>query len=804
MHDALDAENAPARPWLAVALWAGFVLAACVLSIHGLGHVKDRLVPILLAGRRPSVAAVLAALDWIDFAAGAAAAALGSAAAVLEWREAAFSRLLAGGKRGPLLAMLAITLAWLSHSYCYPGVLLGGDSGAHIARFHEIAVAFGQGELPLWSNYQYLGSPVLEFTGPLTYLAGGAVAAVTGDVVVAVKALLFTLTIAAGLLLYLLLRRFGIGRFGALFGAIAFSGSFAHLHLFLFRGVFPQAFTIVFLIGAFLTAEGLMRRGRTAPADWAGFALATGGLILNHQPHALFTALYLLLFGAASLALGRWRPAALVRLCSAGAAGVLLGAVAVVPLAGESAWVMVMPGEAIFQVRMPALPRLWHLVAWSNVRTTWGIDYWAYLGLVSVVVALVGLVLGLSRRTMTDRSLTLAVLPPLAASFFVFNPVVRDIVFLLLFVSILAAIGAEAMPADRPRRRLLLIGLLMADVTSTSIQPLARTDKQFLVDAGHYLERAAPQSRVAALQLDPSAPPTMGVGPGAGPMSYDALVQRVEGYHNMAATRVHNYAVAALKLAERDLRADGRLSAATASLLATLNVARIVCASPSGNGCPEAYGGATPEGPLGRVLRVNGATPVQFSPDVTVVPAAPALDKPMFWAEDFAPPTPRVRQVDAALAGWLAVAQPDPANRRAARLPVLGVPTAAADRVAASGAIGAAKLLDYAVTLQRVRAVVEADSPGYLQLAHPAYPGNSVLVNGRPVSPMESPLHLIVLPIDAGRSTIEIMPHVTLLEIFGLAASAAGAAVIAAATILLAICHRRYRPVDRENLGTRR
>ena len=67
----------------------------------------------------------------------------------------------------------------------------------------------------------------------------------------------------------------------------------ALLHLFLFRGVFPQQFTIIFLVLIFYAAEGLMRGLPGQARDWLVFSLATAGLIINHQPHALYAALYL-------------------------------------------------------------------------------------------------------------------------------------------------------------------------------------------------------------------------------------------------------------------------------------------------------------------------------------------------------------------------------------------------------------------------------------------------------------------------------------------------------------------------------
>jgi hypothetical protein len=772
------------------------------LSVHALGNLKDRAIALFLHGQRLSIAALMPSFGIWDVVCALVVIASAFVAVRQEVRDRTFSRFFATAPRGSFVIAVSILLAWLGHAYFFPGVLLGGDTGTHIARFLEVRRGLEQGVLPQWTNYQYLGSPLLGFTGPLTYVVGGGLDYFVQDAVLTAKLLLFVLHLLGGWLCYALLRRLGLSPFGAAIGALGFAGSFAHLHLFFYRGVFPQAFTICFFLAVFLTAEGLMRPGRLSWPDWAGFALATGGLIINHQPHAPFVAVYLMLFGAVSIATGRWQVRALPRLVTAGVLGVAISTIAVLPILVEAKWVMIAPGSAMFSLHVPTARRLLDLVMWRNDRTTWGTDYWAYLGIVLVGLAVVGIAAAVRDRCASDRGrLVLVVLPCLGLSFFLANPVVRDIMFLLFFVAVLGAVGADALRewlASRPRTSLVIMLALLLDLSSTAIQPVARNDKQFLIDAGRYLETNAPNQRVMQIGIDAAGDPDADIGPDAGPIDYYSTVQRIAGHHNMAATLVHNYAETAVKMAEADLRRDGALSRQSAGLLALFNVSRILCSTSTANGCPDRFVARVPEGPLGGVVRIPNATPVLFSRCLRAVPMHPELDKPLVWEDSFRPDTPMVTALDAYLRGYIDELAPDWPAREAACLPVSAVPAGGLD-LGASGSWHP-KLDAYAVSLDKVTVVVTTDAPGYVQLSHPWFPGNAVRVNGAVVTPMESPLHLVVLPLPAGTSRIEITPFTT--PVRWLALGVSGTAT--AATVLIALggaLARRRRSVPPRQTG---
>jgi hypothetical protein len=60
---------------------------------------------------------------------------------------------------------------------------------------------------------------------------------------------------------------------------------------------------------------------------------------------------------------------------------------------------------------------------------------------------------------------------------------------------------------------------------------------------------------------------------------------------------------------------------------------------------------------------------------------------------------------------------------------------------------------------------VQSDRAGYVQLTHPWFPSNLVLVNHQPVATMVGAWHLLVVPIQAGVSTIEVVPTTTPIRV---------------------------------------
>jgi len=332
---------------------------------------------------------------------------------------------------------------------------------------------------------------------------------------------------------------------------------------------------------------------------------------------------------------------------------------------------------------------------------------------------------------------------------------------------------------------MMLTGLavaLLVDVASTSVQPIARTDKEFLVEAGRYLARVAPNERFMEVGLERDGSVGADIGPGAGPVSAYATVQRVSGAHNMAATRVHNFAVTIIMAAAQELDKTGRIGERNLALLRLLNVSRIVCFSSTAAGCPKRFAEAVEEGPLGRVVPVSGHSPVIFSRHLVDLPPPAELEKPMIWSEQFTsdPPSSQIGGIEAFLDRYLRIAQIAPNGRSAAVLPVHG---AGLDLTPdADGPDWHTMLNGYKVDLETVRIRVDATGLGYAQLSHPWYSGNRVFVNGAAIAPLRSAVNLLVVPLNSGANEIEIRPVLTPVRFYSAVASAVmlGFAVIIA------------------------
>jgi hypothetical protein len=401
------------------------------------------------------------------------------------------------------------------------------------------------------------------------------------------------------------------------------------------------------------------------------------------------------------------------------------------------------------------------LLVWHNTRSVWIADYWTYLGISVVALAAFGAIAGLGGRLGPRlRQVALAALPCLVLCLFLWNAIVRDIMFLLLFLCVFAALGMERLGAFAPRASVVALLIIVVDLSSTSILPVTRTDKQFMLDAAAYLERTAPGERVLELAVQRDGSLAIDVGPDSLPFSYGSAIQRVAGSHDMAATRAINYALAAAVQAQADLRRDGRLSPPVQSLLAVLNVSRIICYRSTSMGCPDAFADASVEGPLGRVVHIKGAAPGLFAPGLALLVPPAGADKPMVKF-DATPPDPRVTRMDDCLATYLKIAGIGPDAAMASAIPVRTLPAGEPQAGAAVASGWQPRITGYTVGLARVDMTVESDRSGFIQLAHPFFPATTVTVNGRAVQPLESSIDLITIPLAAGRSEITLNHEIT-------------------------------------------
>lgn len=808
-----SAPTTPSRleqpPVAASTLW--LAAAIPVLLLGGALFVLDPVKYLVLeaaAGHRNLFTALLGAAAslasrWIPLV-----LLIGIAALILARRErrgADLSRALADAPL-PAFGVLGVALLlWFVQAYLYSGLLLGGDTGSQLVRLLDFGRGLRAGEVLFWNNNYYLGAPFLQFYPPLFMWLGGGLYALTGSAEWAPKVLLLALHVVGAWFCFALIRRVGCGRFAALVGALAYAGAWAHGHLILYQGVLPQSVTMALLPAAFFVAELLIQRGSLGGAPlvavWSWLALLSAGLLCAHQAHGLFAGVYLAAY-VVLRAFGRDRPIRLLLVAgSAGAAGVVMALFAIIPFIAEQSWVMASVGDGggFFAWRWPDMEYLRHLLTWYNGRTTYGSDSAAYLGL-TVVALGVAAVIPLSRRRHSPvQGWAVAMLGGLLLSMVWRGSLVREIIFTLFFISMLAAVGTQRLIAAFPERRhlpALILILLFIDLGSTAVQPLARADKDYLLAAGEYLAATAPNQRVAIssnrVQDGSDRRPLIDIGPDALPLQYASL-QTVSGTHNHAATLVHNYAVTILKRAERDLGDYGTLTPDALALLAMLNVGRIVNDTGAALGFPPVIQPTMDEPPLGRVIRIATPSPVVFAPGLVQLAPAITLDRPMLWAEDFKGWTaPQVVQTSAFLDAFLHAMRYRPETRTAARIPVRERPAGGIETADSQGPEASVAIVDYRVSMGRVDLRVDLSEAGFLQLSHPWYPMLEIRHNGTVIEPLRGSLNLLVVPANQGENVYSIIPRRSALRRLCGWLSAVTLGVVLIAPLAAAVGRRRF------------
>lgn len=693
----------------------------------------------------------------------------------LEVRTGAFSFLLTRDGTWAFALVGFSLLLWFTQAYFYPGHFLGGDTGAHVTRVAHFGRGLAEGKNLFWNNYFYLGAPILQFYAPLFFWLGGGIFALTGDIDLSIKLLLLLLHLLSGIFFYGFMRAVGLRRFSALVGAISFAGAWAHTNLVLFKGTLPLTVVIALCPAAFLLAERMMRSERVAfDWDWAGLSLVLAAMVAAHQPHGVYVGVYLALYVLTRLWLDNRLVACLPRFAGAVLAAAAMSLFTVLPFMLEKQWVVTSAGETqLFGLRLPSLETLQRLLTWSNTATSMGEASAAYLGLSVVALAASGLLFLVRRAVLSKEHKTWGVLMLVlfTLSLFLTGPLLREVIYTLFFISALAALGCEGLLASRPaqpRLALLLLGLVLLDLGPTAVQPVARSDKYFLDEAGQWLATQSPNERVVIASTrharGEDARIVLQTGPSGLPLNYYPL-QTVSGPHNHTATLIHNYAVSALLWAERDLREAGRLSAGAAALLGIFNVSRIVSDDGRSMGLPRSVAETIDEGPqLGRTLRVAHPTPVLFAPDLSLLPDQSDLERPMLWREGLASqPIPQVAALRRFLVDFLHTLEPRLQLLAASRIPVYSLPdghvSQAVGARAETSSEPALVVVDHQVSADLVQLRLLVKTAGYLQISHTWYPTIAVFDHGQPVSTSRSAIGLIVVAVQPGLHDFRIQPQ---------------------------------------------
>ncbi len=699
-------------------------LAACWLFLLAcvtwfvLDPLKYALVgPVLRARVRPSLAQILAmAIAHIGVAGVLlllAVAVIGLILIAMEWRSQLLSRMISKGGAYSAALMFCVVL-WLGHSYFVPGHLLMGDLGTHITLVALRSAAILSGHDPNWTNWQDFGQPIPSYYSPTTFLPASWIALLVGDPTVATKIFLFLAHALSGLAAWWLARRLGARPMGAFIAAIGYAGSFAHLHLILHRGTVPQALTVALLPFAFGCLHLVLRERRFLSFAWGGLVLGSVALLVNYTPFGVVAGLCFVLYAALWLFSGKTPWSRLWPLASAGLLALALASVVLVPAMLAARDNPELSPQRLIDFVIPDATYFNHLLMWRAWRTNFGHDSSAYLGISLVVLAVVGAVAALrtaGRERMTAAGLCLILL----LSLFLRGDYLRAIILTLMPLTILAGAGADWLLDRFPNRHSLaaiIAGLLLLDLGSTAVQPLARTDLGGLDRAGRALAAAKPQMRT--LEGSSAGGQFMATRNGGAGILQLYPSEFVSGGYVQFARSTTAFGALAGRMAENDLADTGRLRPDTRELLCGLRVGRIIGLDRGTVGLP-AYPDTVKEPSLGRVIPLRCAYSVIFAP--ALVHAAPVVlqvpGNPDSIARDADIEKPRA-DIDLILSA-MAV---DPATGIARHIlsPDAGAPVKASQ---ASVPISLPRMRSYEVGADRVRAVLATPGAGF----HPPSPG---------------------------------------------------------------------------------
>ena len=744
------------------------VLAACLGCNAGITWiVLDKLKYALISRAletggtmTPSglLSAGLAALGAIDIVLLAAFASFAAAIIWLERRERAFTRLLSE-PGGGIVAAGAVMVAWLGHSYLGRGYLLSGDTIAHVAMLTSQVQAITDGQNPYWTNFSYFGLPLSEYYSPTTFWGLAAIDLAIGDPSLSLRLFFLVTYLLSAVAMVFLARQLGLARIGALIACMTYAGSFAHLHLLLYRGAVPQALSMVLLPLVLLFLHRLLTNRRPAAiADWFGLVLSAAGLAANYVPLAIVAFPYVGLFGLGVASIrrpgwGRWAAVA-----AAGAATALLAAFVLLPAATSHSEVRLLNvGEWIY-FELPTLDYFNHLLVWRAWRSNEGGGA-AYLGL--SVVALAGYALwctigrrqALQGRGSSLRSVTLGLGVLFVVSFFLKGAHVRDVVFTLLFMSLLAGIGGEQLLRSGWLGRsgaAILVGVVLLDLGSTAMQSVGRSDKGYLDAAGDYLERETPPTRTLQGFVEGKE---LVIG-GTGILAWHG-VELVNAGHAELATPAWILGDIAETLVQEDLNRDGRLSASTNTLLCLLRVGRVVIDERTHMGVPDSIP-AVEEGPLGRVVKTHCDYQVVFATRLAQM-NGPRIDPVMLYNSDHsAHLLPAFHEF---FGRYRALLQLDPTDGIAAAIPVIAVvgepPSAGGPAPDVSPKV---TVESYTVSAAQVAVDIVVDHPGFVRLSHAAHRSLRIYRNDAEVATYEDPMGFIVVPVVEGENRLEIIP----------------------------------------------
>lgn len=187
--------------------------------------------------------------------------------------------------------------SWALRHFLQDGLPLDFDAHSHLARAGFVERAFAAGEYPAWANDWYGGYRLLEFYSPAWHWLAAATGLALGDLILAVKLLVWAAQVFSVVLLFSFVKRITGRTLSAVLAALLLVHSAERAMVFGVVGNYPS--TLVYLIiPALLLFVWKCSDGRIAPRRLlVGQALLVGTMLAAHFANAILVLPAILAFG---------------------------------------------------------------------------------------------------------------------------------------------------------------------------------------------------------------------------------------------------------------------------------------------------------------------------------------------------------------------------------------------------------------------------------------------------------------------------------------------------------------------------
>lgn len=672
------------------------------------------------------------------------------------------------------LLFLLWTIATLY--YWAPGYILAADSTSHLSRTNFVAESFKGFHFPFWSNFWYLASPFLQFYGPLYFWITGLVTMIFTDVTLATKFSLWILHILSGFTMFLYVKQISENSRAAFLSSTIYVYAFAHTHLIIWKGALPMSLILALLPLTFYFLEKYLQESH--PKRFLGFFTLTNALLLvSHPVMGLYCGWYLLLYIWIYFSLNFNRKYRLIPLLLSGVWTFIMSSFIIVPMLFEKSLVTASERSPLPIIKIPTLYTIKNALIWGNSLTGKGTDNIAYLGITVFVLAFLAIIYFLRKRERVILFPTIA----FVFSFFISASSVREIVFILFFISILAGFGILAFDTiideirswfgqtlikiGNPQKitmTIILLGLILIDIGPTTIQSVYRSDKGFFIEMGKKLESLNNSHRVIEASYEGEKLDAY-IGPGGTPLMY-FFIPLVIGPHNSTAPWTHNYAILLIERAISELNHNGLLSDSTVKGLVILNVKYILINNRSGYVLPDLQEASSYY--TNRTLpaiEIADSEFILFSDRIsTTYELSETLEKRLIWKEELASESSEKNTWIQQIFKLIDDMNIDSRRRTTGQIFVKD------NRGYLSGSNRVEnleiKIANLSYELKEVKLDVEVNVAGFLQLSYPYYRFLNIMVDGKTVEPLRSALELVVLPMEAGKHNIRITAYLSPLR----------------------------------------